>query len=401
MHTSHPNPRMPSKHASARNPRSSNIIANSSLRPHVLARDRLALWMTPFAVNSHSHLSQMVSHSSTTKLREVALKALEPNTRKNYGAGLLRFNQFCDCHHVAEHHRMPASDNLIATFVAHWCGIVARSTIDTWLAGLAFWHALNGAPWPTGRLIRITCAAAIKLQPTPKPKRPPVTVGHLRALHKHLDLSNTFDTAVFATACMLFWGVRRLGELTVPSANGFNPERHVARKAKLRLRTTAKGINFYTLTLPWSKTTNVAGLDITFTDCDDITSPVLALTQHLLLNTHIPSIAPFMAYESTTSAGWAPLTRDWFLHRCNTIWRKTDMATLTGHSFRIGGATELLLRGTPPDIVAAQGSWKSRAFLEYWRKVDHILPLFISDSFTANRLSSLRKTMRSYNTLSS
>lgn len=389
------------KNTLPRTPRTSNIIAHSSLRPHVLARDRLAFWMTPFAENNHTRRTYLVSSNATQTLREVALKSLEANTRKNYGAGLLRFNQFCDCHNITEQHRMPASDDVITAFVAHWCGIVARSTIDTWLAGLAFWHALNGAPWPSGRLIRIICTAAQKMQPRSKPKRPPVTVDHLRALHKHLDHSNTFDVAVFATATLAFWGVRRLGELTIPSKNSFNPERHVARTAKRRLRTTPKGVDFYSLTLPWSKTTNVAGLEITFTDCDDATSPVPAFTRHLMLNSHIPSAAPLMSYESTAASGWAPLTRDWFLERCNSIWSKSDMTTLTGHSFRIGGATELLLRGTPPDIVAAQGSWKSRAFLEYWRKVDHILPLFISESFTANRLSLLRKTMRTYNTLSS
>ncbi|KAG2063440.1 hypothetical protein BDR04DRAFT_941340, partial [Suillus decipiens] len=56
-----------------------------------------------------------------------------------------------------------------------------------------------------------------------------------------------------------------------------------------------------------------------------------------------------------------------FLTGCNDIWKSSNLAALSGHCFRIGGATELLLRGVPPDMVATQGRWKSRAFLEYWR----------------------------------
>ncbi|KAG1834998.1 hypothetical protein F4604DRAFT_1505732, partial [Suillus subluteus] len=84
------------------------------------------------------------------------------------------------------------------------------------------------------------------------------------------------------------------------------------------------------------------------------------------------------AFETDTG-GWAPMTHSWFLNCCNEIWKRADLFELSGHCFRIGGAMELLLRGTPeslcvlvipttpPDIVAMQGRWKSRAFLEYWR----------------------------------
>lgn len=90
------------------------------------------------------------------------------------------------------------------------------------------------------------------------------------------------------------------------------------------------------------------------------------------------------------------MTRTWFLNRCNEIWLANGLQTLTGHSFRIGGATELLLRGTPPDVVAVQGSWKSRAFLEYWRKIESILPLFISKSFSTSRIQLARQSVASF-----
>ncbi|KAJ6448633.1 hypothetical protein C8R45DRAFT_803271, partial [Mycena sanguinolenta] len=49
------------------------------------------------------------------------------------------------------------------------------------------------------------------------------------------------------------------------------------------------------------------------------------------------------------------------------IWNGSRaMLTVNGHSACIGGATELLLRGVEPDVVARQGRWSSQSFLLYW-----------------------------------
>lgn len=69
---------------------------------------------------------------------------------------------------------------------------------------------------------------------------------------------------------------------------------------------------------------------------------------------------------------------------------------MPGHAFRIGGATELLLQGVPSDVVATQGRWKSQAFLDYWRQINSILPLFISASADASRLPSLDSIMDNF-----
>lgn len=71
---------------------------------------------------------------------------------------------------------------------------------------------------------------------------------------------------------------------------------------------------------------------------------------------------------------------------------------MPGHAFRIGGATELLLEGVSPDIVQVQGRWKSQAFLEYWRRIESILPLFISTATNVARLFALDSVMDSFQT---
>ena len=90
------------------------------------------------------------------------------------------------------------------------------------------------------------------------------------------------------------------------------------------------------------------------------------------------------------------MIRPWFLARCNQVWRDAGLLELSGHCFRIGGATELLLRGTPPDVVAVQGRWKSKAFLDYWRRIESILPLFLTNSSTDARVSLVQSSIASF-----
>jgi hypothetical protein len=56
------------------------------------------------------------------------------------------------------------------------------------------------------------------------------------------------------------------------------------------------------------------------------------------------------------------------------VWSSFGYPRTTGHCFRIGGTTELLVAGTPPDVVKATGRWSSQSFLRYWRSLDQIAP---------------------------
>ncbi|KAI0633889.1 hypothetical protein C8Q77DRAFT_1195987 [Trametes polyzona] len=378
-----------------RRPLPQNSINPSPYRPHVLAEDRLASWTTPFAIERQSRLDSPLPLDMLQQLIQTILKGVEPGTRKNYGAGLLRFTQFCDNAMIPENLRMPASETLLATFVATWVGKVARTTIDSWLAGLALWHTSRGAPWHGDRVLKATCKAASKLEPAKEEKRPPVTLEHMHALRAGLDLTDAFDASVYAVACTAFWGCRRLGELIVQSTNRFDPARHVARSAAVGFRDLPDGGKYATFHIPWSKTTGVAGATITVTSVNDACNPVTALQHHLRANRSVPAHAPLFAFE-TAIGSWAPMTRSWFLDRCNEVWSSANLGQLKGHCFRIGGATELLLRGTHPDIVATQGGWKSRAFLEYWRKIENILPLFISRSFDKSRTQLALRSMKDF-----
>ena len=156
-----------------------------------------------------SDMTKRLTREGTEAVFGLMLAGLEPGTAKNYGAGLLRFTQFCNELGVPEDERMPAQEYLLAAFLAHHAGTVQSKTMGNWLAGLRLHHAVNGVAWKGDVMVSYARKGAQKLGPPQRPKRPPVTLEHMQALLEGLDLGNTFDAAVFALACAAFWGCRR------------------------------------------------------------------------------------------------------------------------------------------------------------------------------------------------
>lgn len=144
------------------------------------------------------------------------------------------------------------------------------------------------------------------------------------------------------------------------------------------------------------KTTLNLGADVVVTKLDDLSDPYVAFKHHLVTNAGILDDAPLFSFM-TADGSYAPMTRHWFLSRCEDVWVAAGMPHMAGHGFRIGGVTELLLRGTPPDVVAIQGRWKSRSFLEYWRQIEGVLSLFITNSFASSQAALVIETMSIYN----
>jgi len=131
-----------------------------------------------------------------------------PNTLKNYAAGLACFTKFCDDFIIPESEHMPASELLLTTFITtHGAGSVGKGAIKTWLLGVELWHRINDAPWHGGAVLQRAVEGSAKLAPVSsrRAKRDPVTIEHLHCLRLHLDLTNSFDIAVFAVVCAAFW----------------------------------------------------------------------------------------------------------------------------------------------------------------------------------------------------
>ncbi|KAI6138785.1 hypothetical protein BKA82DRAFT_3989424 [Pisolithus tinctorius] len=113
------------------------------------------------------------------------LQSLDVNTHSNYGAGLLHFTQFCNKLSIPESARMPTSAELIALFASHHARHLSDKTLNNWLAGLHFWHIINGAEWKADDKLHHVWRGFAKLVPpsSKHAKRPPVTLDALCILH--------------------------------------------------------------------------------------------------------------------------------------------------------------------------------------------------------------------------
>lgn len=61
----------------------------------------------------------------------------------------------------------------------------------------------------------------------------------------------------------------------------------------------------------------------------------------------------------------------------NDILKEKALPLISGHCFRIGGTTTLLLKRVPPDIVKMLVRWTSDSFLRYWRSLEVIGPMYV------------------------
>lgn len=132
----------------ARHSSHKNHLTPSPFRPADVPADRcVLLWTSPYSLHTQVLHDGVISHRLQVKMYKGLLSATTDDTRQAYGAGLLRFNQFCDAESIPEALRMPASSILLGAFVADHIGTCSGKCIQNWLSGLHLWHLYNAAEW--------------------------------------------------------------------------------------------------------------------------------------------------------------------------------------------------------------------------------------------------------------
>jgi hypothetical protein len=348
-------------------PKLSHYLRNNKLTvsdSHVLSRSSA----TTLPRNT---AAQPLSHHARAKVALTVRQAWKSNTLSKYESGVRNFTAFCDREGVSNQFRLPASERLLCAFAASLAGKRSGKTIRSDLSAIRAWHIVNDVPYTTGLQLQYTVKGALNMTPetSKRPLRPPVSWEMLDLLTKHLDYNDPEDICVLACALVATSGQARLGELLPTCTTKHDPSQQPS-VFDLQPPSTAAGSR--ALHLPTSKTSGHAGATIYLcsqTDCSDPTGP---LNIHLKINSPPPDY-PLFAYRS--NGGYVALTRRHFLGRCNEIWARNGLTPVSGHCFRIGGTTLLLLRGVSPDIVKAMGRWSSDAFLRYWRSLEILAPL--------------------------
>ncbi|KAJ6492098.1 hypothetical protein C8R45DRAFT_1212931 [Mycena sanguinolenta] len=376
-----PNPRVAAEHSlpskRARKPRAGNELLPSIHRPHVPADRRVLLWTSPHSFALHDRLSVAnIGSDLQAKIFEGLLRATTEATRETYGAGILRFHQFCDRNSIGERARMPADRVLLSAFIAESLGTCSGKCIRNWVNGLRLWHIFNDAEWhgDEGWVPSLKKAGDRAGVPFKRPPRGAITKHHLRAVRAGLDLSTGFGAAVWSCTTALFWGCRRAGELTIKSVNKFDPQHDTCRETRTS-STKVRGHDVINFHIVWTKTTTILGGECVLTQVlgeDADLCPTWAFLNHITINDAAPPLTPIFAFREHSL--WRPLTKDHFLRTTTALHTSAGLETVFGHSYRIGGSVELLLAGVEPEMIMKLGGWTSLCFLIYWRRLEQILP---------------------------
>lgn len=353
----------------------------SALRPHCHAHERLKLWRPISATHS---LPDVTNVNSIHRLQSLMACAWSENTRSVYGSGLLAFHVWCDQKGISELLRAPASGLLINNFIASLAGGFAKDTIVNYVSGVRAWHILHYIPWEMDTLqyqAALKASESVTPPSSRKPRRRPCTVADLKKIHAALDLSTPKHAAVWACVTSLFYGIARMGELTVENKDGFI----AGEKVDISCVTNKQdrhGFEVTVIHIPFTKVTRARGSldgeEIFWAKQSDVTDPHAALENHIRVNNPQPGEHLF----AHTHGSRKPLSRHCLMLEINKQLAEAGHQPLKGHSFRIGGTLEFLLRGVSFEVVKSKGRWASDAFQVYLREHAQVMAPYVQDAPT-------------------
>ena len=262
---------------------------------------------------------------------------------------------------------------VIVSFISTLAGTYGGSTIRNYVYGIRAWHIIHGAEWGViENEMEALLKAGIKMSPKEARKREkePWTVEYLTKVCETLTADDPKDAAIHACLTTAFWGTARLGEVTVPKLDGFDPSVHVKLSNVQHNVRDQNDLEETVIFIPWTKVAREKGENIFWAKQEGVVDPKNALENHIRVN-NPPSEGHLFAFKHKDSM--RPMTRTILLTRVTKIASDLGLPKIPGHGIRIGSTLEYLLRGVPFDVVKAKGRWQSEAFKGYLRKHAQIM----------------------------
>ena len=278
----------------------------------------------------------------------------------------------------------PISLSHLLAYIATVHKSINPSTLLSYLSALNNKHASMGLKWNHIRYDSSTLRTLnlIKRSYVHKPtkKAEIITRSHLQFISNH-KFPDELETLLFrAIAFIAFYDLAHLEELIQPSSN---PTHNTLYINNIAIHSEANP-PCVLIQLPMAKTRNSAFPDIlvihqTFDDLCLIKIISSYIKARLALNLRTDPQYLF-SYKDGSLAN-----KRWFLQKLNEIFPHKH---LSGHGFRVGGITELILRGLPPYIVQLAGRWSSDTFEEYIRRHPLVLNAYVVATYQSTNPNS-------------
>ena len=324
----------------------------SPLCPTCPAKDRLLLWKLTEHTHRSNNTNPPLPPTNKECIREVLTEAYSNSTKAMYGTGILVFHVFCDRKGINKTQRAPCEQTPLSNFISTLIGNYLAQAIKNYTYSLQAWHIIHRIPWNVNNAeLQTLFTSTAKNQPlkSTKAQRPPCTIEDLVAIHKNLNPRDPFDTTVLACRTTTFWLVAQLGELTIPKLNAFNPKIHVKYSNLNQNVMDRHGNKVTTIFIPWTKALKSQGEELNWA-AQALTGADLeeAMRNHLNINQFDNNSHLFQHHWKGTSR---PMSKSIFLTQIRKALMAAKRKPIAGHSLRIGGTLEYLLRGIDFPVV--------------------------------------------------
>ncbi|EHS64414.1 uncharacterized protein PGTG_22250 [Puccinia graminis f. sp. tritici CRL 75-36-700-3] len=344
--------------ALSRGLRSVDYCAPNKMQPS--ANESFFLSIRDFT--SQGHLMKFPS-----KLDQHVLNGWSRSTLKSYNSGVRKFLLFKKTV-GQERFLLPATEDDIYNF-CFWAGKkdidngqsgVLSVTLKKYLQGLKAWHIFHNRPYPTisEKKVSLLLKSSQKIETLLAKKEPkkPVMIKHLISLVEDLATYEGEDAAILDLALVAFWSLARLGELTIDPSN---PRRKIIREYV----TIHPNGSSATIELKESKTAPPGESQfLQLKGMANSLCPVRALIRQMSACNRHDHLFGFRKDNKHVA-----LTKYLVKRRLAILWDARGFTGLSGHSFRVGGASFQNALGIPPAHICKIGRWASASYKLYLR----------------------------------
>lgn len=283
---------------------------------------------------------------------------MSENTKAVYNNAVRSFNQFREQHALDCIWPVPVSH--VASYISYcFQNGYSPSTVTTYMSAISFVHKLRLFQDPTDSFIVKKLMEGFKRLQSCKDSRAPITEDILQKVCHSLSsvCYNQYEMALFkAVFCIAYFGLFRIGELVYTDQRQIH---HALRFDDVKLKADRLIVR-----LRISKTHqygNPLFLHVQ-SNPDKTICPVTAMHDYLKFRTSLQG-------NLFCHANGLPLTR----YQFGAILSKSithiglQSRYYKSHSFRIGRATSLAMKGVSSEQIKKLGRWKSDAFSKYIR----------------------------------
>jgi hypothetical protein len=287
------------------------------------------------------------------------------STLRSYNSAVRKFLKFARLK-IKRRFELPATEDEIYEF-CYWAGRtggdstpdkISGVTLTKYLHGLKAWHVYHGTNYPIlseKKVALMLKADALAIRAKTKN---PVMVEHLLLLHGHLSKGDDLERVLLDMSLVAFWSMARLGELACDVGVGRLEKDEGVRISDVRI---AKDSQSAMIKIYFAKTATGGEVQrLLLTATNNILCPVRALLRRVSSGKAEDSL-----FGVDTMTARKNLTKSYCTRRLQSAWRGIGLTHLSGHSFRVGGAS--LRNALEVDIatICKLGRWTSSCYKLY------------------------------------